>query len=207
MRTASTDRRIRIRQYSPDASFTSAVFTSQLGIDNFLREIFVTNDDGAYKPPPLSCLTYDKWTVWMFSWKTIKSTYLRNLPCLDGVYLLDGETVPFYLGCSKHVCRRLRSHNMPWQSAICFTMGESTLEESGRGYLEFTVGLMLLLTGVPTRNQRLDYPEYDPDKARFARAFLRKALVPLWTEFGSEIGLPNEKHLVAAKRVASVLSF
>jgi len=110
-------------------------------------------------------LDYDGWKVWDISRDMVHSGLLRNLPCLDGVYLLDGEISPFYFGRSLHVCRRLRHHGQPWRTAICFTLGESELEEIDRQYLEFAMGLMLLLNGVVTRNKRLDYPKPNRDAA------------------------------------------
>ncbi len=152
-------------------------------------------------------LTFGDWNVWFVQRELVKATLLKHLPVLDGIYLLDGQVEPYYFGISGHICRRLRNHNKPWESAVCITLGSNHLTENSRKYLEYAVGLMLLLTGVSTRNQRLDYPEPDPSSSRFARSFLRNAFVPLWTGFGTEIGLPNRKYQAVARQVANLLRF
>lgn len=149
---------------------------------------------------------YEEWSVWDLSDEVILPAIPRELPCLDGVYLLEGQVDPFYFGSSKDVCRRIRNHQQHWQDGLCITRGRDMLEEEERQILEFVTGLMLLLTGAPTRNRRLDYPLPGTVNTDFALSYLYKALVPLWREFGQQIGLPKRDFLAAAKQVANLIS-
>ena len=134
---------------------------------------------------------FDQWTVWFFQRETIRTTPLKSLPVLNGIYLLSDTGTGCYLGETMHACRRLRSHTHEWKSAICVTRHNRLLSEDNRKHIEFALGLMFANTGTRLRNRNFIYPKYDPESMRLAQSFIREVFRPLSGIYGNEFGLPG----------------
>ena len=133
---------------------------------------------------------FDQWMVWLLRRETIKTTQLKHLPVLNGIYLLSDTGAGCYLGETMHACRRLRSHTHDWKSAICVTRHDRLLSEDNRKHIEFAFGLMFAHTGTPLRNRNFIYPNSDPESMQLAQSFIREVIRHLSAIYGHEFGLP-----------------
>ena len=135
----------------------------------------------------------------LFEHDLFMSVRPMHLPVLNGIYFLYDLATHLYLGQSRNICRRLRSHNRRWERAICLSFDQSSLRTTDLEHIELVLGLVFLLSGRKTSNRRLDYPVGDEESLLKAKRFLQEAFIPIWEQYGWELGLPRCTHALVAQ--------